>query len=1033
MRYIASITSKSQQAELARIKDQLLDSNPILEAFGNAKTLRNENSSRFGKYMLLQFNYGGIPVGGRITTYLLEKSRVVSRAKGERAFHVFYQLLAGASDQLLGELHLQRDPARYAYLARSECYKADGTDDKADFKVVSAAMKQLNFSSALQTTVWRTIAAILHLGQLKQLEKLGPGGRVQFESDEPLQHAAKLLGIAVETLSNALVVRRVDAGVTAGKKGEAVTTPLKPAEAEYARDALTKALYAGLFQKVVEVINVTIKFNKETLDLGLLDIYGFEVFPNNSFEQLTINWTNEKLQQVFIELTLRSEQEEYVREGIEWTPVEYFDNKTICDLIESTKPPGVISLLDEACLLAHCTDSDFLTKLQQQVGKHAHFDAGGGGGKQKDGSVPPGAFRIQHYAGPVVYNVDGFVSKNSDTLYRDLARAVNSSSDETVAALIAPPPVDSKQRPPTIGTQFRRAVNGLVQDLMKCYPSYIRCIKPNDEKKSNLMDEKRTRHQIAYLGLLENVRVRRAGFANRQTYDRFFRRYKVTGGKATYPTWRESDRAGVEKLLAVHKIPESEYRLGKTKVFIKSPETLFKFEDARTKQLPAAVTMMQKIVRGHLARLMYAKVKAAVRIQTTYRAYTARSKWNTRKNIIRLQLAWRRLLARRWLAALRQKCDGKLLRDGNYGADVGWPKAPAGLAPGTAQVKLIWRTWRAHMLLKPLNDTQRAELRQRVLGYTLLHGRHAWRPDGAWRGDWIGGIAARAPKWNVAKAQRLFNTGDSELLFACDVVKVHHGSGTAARVLALTNSHIVKLDAKSFKPHKVPVPLTAVTGIGLGPGACTLVVIFCASPERDIVVDLCGGTPPYATPPPDLVYEFVSRLTARLEAVRNQPFTVDVGVRLDYNNSRTAQKPHLPPSSVSFVVDNALALAPNKPASAIVFRKGKSNTNTVSVLPNTALPHLVVAEDAAVTAQALADDRSAHWQRKLNPTPAAGAASTSGTGTTKRKAKEKIDGGSSKQHKHGSSKRSGDGQGTSKRSGGSSKRKDKEKVDDHDG
>jgi myosin-1 len=174
MRYIASITSKSQQAELARIKDQLLDSNPILEAFGNAKTLRNENSSRFGKYMLLQFNYGGIPVGGRITTYLLEKSRVVSRAKGERAFHIFYQLLAGASDQLLGELHLQRDPARYAYLARSECYKADGTDDKADFKVVSAAMKQLNFSAALQTTVWRTIAAILHLGQLKQLEKLGP-------------------------------------------------------------------------------------------------------------------------------------------------------------------------------------------------------------------------------------------------------------------------------------------------------------------------------------------------------------------------------------------------------------------------------------------------------------------------------------------------------------------------------------------------------------------------------------------------------------------------------------------------------------------------------------------------------------------------------------------------------------------------------------------------------------------------------------------------------------------------------------------
>jgi myosin-1 len=1004
MRYIASITNKAQQAELARIKDQLLDSNPILEAFGNAKTLRNENSSRFGKYMLLQFNYGGLPVGGRITTYLLEKSRVVTRAPGERAFHIFYQLLAGAPDALLGELSLQRDPALYAYLASSQCYKADGIDDKADFKVVQAAMKQLNFSAALQASVWRTVAAILHLGQLKRREALGAGGRVQFESDEPLARAAALLSVEPETLANALVVRRVDAGVSAAKKaGEAVLTPLKPAEADYARDALAKALYAGLFARVVETINTAIKQTQKTLDLGLLDIYGFEVFPNNSFEQMTINWTNEKLQQVFIELTLRSEQEEYVREGIEWTPVQYFDNRVICELIEQTKPPGVIALLDEACLLTHCSDGDFLQKLQQQVGKHAHFDAGGGGGKAaKDGAVPQGAFRIQHYAGPVVYSVDGFISKNSDTLYRDLARAVNSSADVTVAALIAPPPADSKQRPATIGTQFRRAVNGLVDDLMKCEPHYIRTIKPNDEKKANLMDEKRTRHQIAYLGLLENVRVRRAGFANRQTYERFFLRYKVAGGAATFPRFAGTPRAGVEQLLQVHKVPGGEYRLGATKVFIKSPETLFLFEAARAKALPAAVTTMQKVVRGHLARLLFARMKAALRIQTTYRAYAARSKWNLRKNVMRLQLAWRRALARRWLAALRKKCDGQLARDAHFGRDVAWPKAPAGLQHGADLVRAAWRIWRAEMMLKPFNDQELAQLRLRVLAYTLLHGRHALRADGVWRGDWIGDVAARAPAWNAAKAQRLFGSGDSALLFACDVVKVHHNSKTAPRVLALTDKHLLKLDAKSFKPHKLPVPLTAVTGVGLGPGTSTLLVIYCTAPERDIVVDLCGGAPPYATPPPDLVSEFVARLTAHLEATRAQPFAVSSALRFDYNNSRTVAKPHLPPSSLSFVVDNALPAPPaTKPASAILFRKGKNNANTVALLAPSALPHLSVAGDAAA-AQALADARKAHWDRRLNPPPATAAAAASG-GTSKRHHHHHKKSGS-----HGSTKRKKD-------------------------
>uniref|UniRef100_A0A8C3PLX9 Myosin IA n=1 Tax=Calidris pygmaea TaxID=425635 RepID=A0A8C3PLX9_9CHAR len=563
MSYVAAVCSKGEEVD--KVKEQLLQSNPVLEAFGNAKTIRNDNSSRFGKYMDVEFDFKGEPLGGVISNYLLEKSRIVRHVKGERNFHIFYQLLAGGSAQLL----------RRSRLPRTGGQGGPGAWGGPACVCPQDAMKVIGFSPAEVTALLEVTAVVLKLGNV-QLSSSYQATPAPLPPPAELQEICELIGLDPAVLERALCSRTVKA------RNEMVLTTLTPClspQGYYGRDALAKNIYSRLFDWLVNRINTSIqvKPGKQRKVMGVLDIYGFEIFQDNGFEQFIINYCNEKLQQIFILMTLKEEQEEYVREGIQWTPVEFFDNSIICNLIENSKC-GILAMLDEECLRPGVVNEDtFLTKLNQLFATHKHYESKETQNARRvmDATLPSQCFRIHHYAGKVTYNVTGFIEKNNDLLFRDLSQAMWASRHELLRSLFpeGDPQKVSLKLPPTAGFQFKASVATLMKNLYSKNPNYIRCIKPNETKTGMLFTPELVLAQIRYLGLMENVRVRRAGYAFRQLYDSFLQRYKMLSPR-TWPHWTGSHREGTKVLLEDLAFPPEELAFGHTKIFIRSPRTV---------------------------------------------------------------------------------------------------------------------------------------------------------------------------------------------------------------------------------------------------------------------------------------------------------------------------------------------------------------------------------------------------------------------------------------------------------------------------
>uniref|UniRef100_A0A8C5HVD5 Unconventional myosin-Ib n=1 Tax=Gouania willdenowi TaxID=441366 RepID=A0A8C5HVD5_GOUWI len=659
MSYVAAVCGKGQ--EVNKVKEQLLQSNPVLEAFGNAKTVRNDNSSRFGKYMDIEFDFKGDPLGGVISNYLLEKSRVVKQPRGERNFHIFYQLLSGASDETLKKLKLERDFSKYNYLSLDSA-AVNGLDDAANFRTVRNAMQIVGFMEDELHSVLELVAAVLKLGNIEFKHESRCNGidesRIKDKND--LKEMCELLGIEQSVLERAFSYRTVEA------KLEKMSTTLNVAQAYCARDALAKNLYSRLFSWLVTRINESIKAQTKARHkvMGVLDIYGFEIFEDNSFEQFVINYCNEKLQQIFIELTLREEQEEYVREGIEWTNIEYFNNAIICDLIENNQN-GILAMLDEECLRpGTVTDETFLDKLNTICGEHQHFESRLSKNSKflTDHSLPHNCFRIQHYAGKVLYRVEGFVDKNNDLLYRDLSQAMFKANHNLMKQLFPegnPAKVNLK-RPPTAGFQFKASVGTLMKNLQTKNPNYIRCIKPNDKKTPHIFTDSLVRHQVSYLGLMENVRVRRAGYAFRQPYEPCLERYKMLC-RRTWPHWRGPAREGVEVLMGDLQVPHEEFSYGRSKIFIRNPRTLFFLEERRRQCLRDLATLIQKIYRGWkcCSRFLLLK-KSQVVVAAWYRRYAQQKKYQQIKSATTVVQSYTRgWQARKLLRELKyqKKCE----------------------------------------------------------------------------------------------------------------------------------------------------------------------------------------------------------------------------------------------------------------------------------------------------------------------------------------------------------------------------------------
>ncbi|KAG8590231.1 hypothetical protein GDO81_006687 [Engystomops pustulosus] len=628
LQYYAVTCPASEQVET--VKDRLLQSNPVLEAFGNAKTLRNDNSSRFGKYMDVQFDYKGAPVGGHILNYLLEKSRVVHQNHGERNFHIFYQLLEGGEEDLLRRLGLERNAQNYQYLVKGQCARVSSINDKSEWKIVRKALSVINFNDDDVEELLSIVASVLHLGNVQFAKD--EQGNAQVTTENQIKYLARLLSVDSTVLRESLIHKKIIA------KGEELNSPLNQEQAAYARDALAKAIYGRTFSWLVRKINKSLSYKGADMHslgnasvIGLLDIYGFEVFQHNSFEQFCINYCNEKLQQLFIELTLKSEQEEYESEGIAWEPVQYFNNKIICDLVEE-KYKGIISILDEECLRpGEATDWTFLEKLEDTVKNHPHFVTHKLGDQKTRKCLGREEFRLLHYAGEVNYSVKGFLDKNNDLLFRNLKEVMCNSGNPIVHQCFDRSELTDKKRPETAATQFKNSLAQLMEILMSKEPSYVRCIKPNDAKQAARFDEVLIRHQVKYLGLIENVRVRRAGFAYRRKYEIFLQRYKSLCPE-TWPNWDGRAMDGVAVLVKSLGYKPEEYKMGRTKIFIRFPKTLFATEDALEVRKQSIATFLQSRWRGYHQRQKFLHMKhSAIQIQSWWRGTVGRRKAAKRK------------------------------------------------------------------------------------------------------------------------------------------------------------------------------------------------------------------------------------------------------------------------------------------------------------------------------------------------------------------------------------------------------------------
>uniref|UniRef100_A0A8C2ZXN9 Myosin Ic, paralog b n=1 Tax=Cyclopterus lumpus TaxID=8103 RepID=A0A8C2ZXN9_CYCLU len=601
LQYYAVTCPASEQVQT--VKDRLLQSNPVLEAFGNAKTLRNDNSSRFGKYMDIQFDFKGAPVGGHIINYLLEKSRVVHQNHGERNFHIFYQLIEGGEEDLLRRLGLERNPQQYQYLVKGNCPKVSSINDRSDWKTVRKALTVIGFNEDDVEELLNIIASVLHLGNVQYGEE---DGSACITSDTQIKYLARLLGVNGTVLTEALTHKKIIA------KGEELMSPLNLEQASSARDALSKAVYGRTFTWLVNKINTSLTYTDDSSKhysvIGLLDIYGFEVFQHNSFEQFCINYCNEKLQQLFIELTLKSEQEEYEAEGITWEPVQYFNNKIICDLVEE-KFKGIISILDEECLRpGDASDLTFLEKLADTVGGHPHFVTHKLADAKTRKVMGREEFRLLHYAGEVNYNVNGFLDKNNDLLFRNLKEASFKNKYEN--------------RIQTVFLMFFYVMKQLR------FLRFTWCVFLSS---SGRFDEVLIRHQVKYLGLMENLRVRRAGFAYRRRYEVFLQRYKSLCPD-TWPNWQGKLSDGVATLVKHLGYKPEEYKLGRSKIFIRFPKTLFGTEEALETRKHSLATKLQAGWRGYSQKSKYQKLRtSAIAVQAWWRGILARRRARRRR------------------------------------------------------------------------------------------------------------------------------------------------------------------------------------------------------------------------------------------------------------------------------------------------------------------------------------------------------------------------------------------------------------------
>ncbi|PIA29054.1 hypothetical protein AQUCO_06300017v1 [Aquilegia coerulea] len=600
MQYLAALGGRNG------IEDEILQTNCILEAFGNAKTARNDNSSRFGKLIEIHFSTIGKIYGAKIQTFLLEKSRVVQLAKGERSYHVFYQLCAGAPSYLKELLNLKM-PSEYNYLNQSDCLAIDNVDDACRFHLLMEAFDIVQLRKEDQESTFAMLAAVLWLGNIS-FEVIDNENHVCVVRDEAAIIAAKLMGCNVQDLMLALSSRQIRAG------NDSIVQKLTLPQAIDARDALAKSIYSSLFDWLVEQINKSLEVGKKCTgrSISILDIYGFESFQKNSFEQFCINYANERLQQHFNRHLFKLEQEEYAQDGIDWTQVDFEDNQECLNLFEK-KPLGLLSLLDEESTFPKATDLTFANKLKQHLSTNSCFKGERGG-----------AFSVFHYAGQVMYHTSGFLEKNRDPLHSDSIQLLSACSCQLPQLFasnmlnVSKKPVSSLFRlgdfqKKSVAAKFKGQLFKLMQRLENTTPHFIRCIKPNSKQQPGMYENDLVLQQLRCCGVLEVVRISRSGFPTRLTHQQFAGRY----GFLLLENVRLHDPLSISvAILQQCNIHPDMYQVGYTKIFFRTGQIAV-LEDARKRMLQG-IFMIQKCFRGHRVRSQFYELKKGISILQSF-------------------------------------------------------------------------------------------------------------------------------------------------------------------------------------------------------------------------------------------------------------------------------------------------------------------------------------------------------------------------------------------------------------------------------
>ena len=629
MRYFASVGGAANETQ---IEKKILASNPLMEAIGNAKTTRNDNSSRFGKYIEIIFSDQHQILGATMRTYLLEKSRLVHQSESERNYHIFYQLCANMDKEELEPLELA-EADEFVFTNQGGDPVVDDVDDSADFEATKEAMVVLGIEDDVQFELFQILGGLLHLGNIEAKAKNKRSDEAMIsEDDSHFPMACALLGLDDKPMMKWMTNRKIQTGK------EIFTKPMLTAESKFALHAFAKHIYSHVFDWIVVAVNEKLapvppeedegkskkkKKKAEDKKIGVLDIYGFETFAVNSFEQFCINYANEKLQQLFNQHVFKLEQDEYIKEKIQWSFIDFYDNQPCIDLIEDKL--GVLGLLDEECKVPKGNDEAWGNKMYKAFAEHSHFE------KPRMSNT---AFVVKHYACDVQYEVEGFLTKNKDTLYEEHIQMLRDSAVPLLASMFetrAASPVKAKSggksksqqaARETVGAQFQKSLSALMDTLNATEPHYIRCIKPNDKKEAFSYSNARCIEQLRACGVLETVRISAAGYPSRWKYEEFVQRYDMLADRKKLD--RSSARAGCESILRPLIADEDKYQFGRTKLFFRAGQVAF-LEKLRADKRAEAAVMVQKHVRRWRAERAYQEKRtAAIQLQRYIRGMAAR-------------------------------------------------------------------------------------------------------------------------------------------------------------------------------------------------------------------------------------------------------------------------------------------------------------------------------------------------------------------------------------------------------------------------